>query len=98
MAAGRQIRRRGIRIKSRGIRKQRIIVLGAGFGGLNAAQELARPLPFPENGHITLVQIVASPRQLSSWIHFHRGTVHEIDLGNKSVSFEVGLAVGVSRR
>jgi NADH dehydrogenase len=34
---------------------RRIVILGAGFGGLNAAQELVRLLPRQEHGQITLI-------------------------------------------
>ena len=45
-----------LREKNRSIPKgQRIVILGAGFAGLNAARELARQLPGAGDAHITLV-------------------------------------------
>lgn len=35
--------------------KQRVLILGSGFGGVSTAQELARLLPDPENSDTTLV-------------------------------------------
>jgi NADH dehydrogenase len=49
-------KRAAIRRKNRAInRRNRIVVLGAGFAGMHVAQELAKLLPAGEHGDITLI-------------------------------------------
>ncbi len=56
MLAWKVWKRAGLRQKNRSIpSNQKIIILGAGFGGLNVAQELSRLLPARNDGQITLV-------------------------------------------
>jgi len=99
---------------------QKIVIVGAGFAGLNVAQELSNLLPAENGGQITLVDqnnyllftpmltevaggeldphhILAPPRLLSPRINFEQGRVHDIDLGNKAVVFDV-VDDGSSRR
>lgn len=50
------MKRRDVKRRNRSIPpKRRILILGAGFAGLNVAQELCRLLPDADNGRITLV-------------------------------------------
>jgi NADH:ubiquinone reductase (H+-translocating) len=56
IAAWRAWKQYEVRKKSRSApRDSRILILGAGFAGLNTARELARLLPDRDRGHITLV-------------------------------------------
>jgi NADH:ubiquinone reductase (H+-translocating) len=121
IAAWKAWKRADLRRSNRSIpSNQKVVVIGAGFAGLNVARELSNLLPAESDGQITLVDqnnyllftpmltevaggeldphhILAPPRLLSPRVNFEQGTVHDVDLQNKSVVLDVGRD-GSSRR